>query len=119
MSKSRAKGTRYENDLVAYFRANGFPDAHRLEFSSPFGDIVGLPIVVEAKDQKAMTLPVWLAQAEKSGFKVGRPFAVFHKRARKNISKHYVTAELDQFLIFMRSYQYCLDNHVDLTIPNP
>ena len=98
MSKQRAKGTRYENDLVAYFRENGFPEAHRLEFSSPFGDIGGLPIVVEAKDQKAMTLPAWLLQGEKSGIKVGKPFAIFHKRARKPVAKHYVTWELDQIV---------------------
>lgn len=98
MSKSRAAGTYFENRVVAFLNENGFPEAKRTEFSSPLGDITGLPIVLECKNQKAMTLPTWLDQARKSGGKVGKLFAVCHNRARKPISKTYVTFELDQIV---------------------
>jgi hypothetical protein len=97
MSKTRAKGTKFENDVVGFLKENGFPKAKRMPFSSPLGDIQGLPIVLEAKDQREMKLPEWLAQAEKSGGKAGFISAVVHKRARKGTSKAYVTMELDQF----------------------
>jgi Holliday junction resolvase len=97
MSKSRAKGTDFENDVVEYLRGNGFPKAKRLPFASPLGDIKGTPIVLEAKNQKTMKLPEWLTQAAKSGAKAGFIPAVVHKRARKNVSKSYVTMELDEF----------------------
>jgi Holliday junction resolvase len=83
MSKSRAKGTGFENDVVEFLRENGFVKAKRLPFSSPLGDIQGTPIVLEAKNQKTMKLPEWLEQAAKSGAKAGLLCAVVHKRARK------------------------------------
>ena len=98
MSKSRAKGTKFENDVVAFLKDHGFPKAKRLPFSSPLGDIQGTPIVLEAKDQKTMKLPEWLEQAAKSGLKAGLLNAVVHKRARKGTSKAYVTMELEQFV---------------------
>jgi hypothetical protein len=113
MSKSRAKGTAFETDLVKWFRENGWPDVERLPFSSPLGDLDGLPITAEAKNQAAMKLPEWLAQAEKSAAKRGLPFFVFHKRVRKPIGKTYVTTELEQLapllleLVTLRSASSC------------
>jgi hypothetical protein len=97
VSRSRAKGTSFENDVVEFLQENGFPKAKRLPFASPLGDIKGTPIVLEAKNQKTMKLPEWLEQATKSGSRAGFIAAVVHKRARKNVSKAYVTMELDQF----------------------
>ena len=97
MSRARQKGTAFETALVKWFHENGFPDVKRMPFSSPLGDLYGLPVCAEAKNQVAMKLPEWLIQAEKSGQKLGLPFVVFHKRARKPIGKTYVTTELEQF----------------------
>jgi len=101
MSKARQKGTAFENDVLAFLQT-WFPDAKRTEFSSPLGDLAGMPIVLECKNQKTMTLPAWLDQARKSGEKTGLPFAIVHKRARANVSKTYVTFELDQLAPLLR-----------------
>lgn len=104
MSKTRAKGTRFENQVVEFLRANGFIKAKRLPFSSPLGDIHGTPMVIEAKDQKTMKLPEWLEQANKSGAKAGFLAAVIHKRVRKSIEKAYVTMELETFVKILKVY---------------
>jgi len=96
VSRARQKGTVFETALVGWFHENGFPGVERMPFSSPLGDLAGLPVCAEAKNQVAMKLPEWLAQAEKSGQKCGLPFMIFHKRARKPIGKTYVTTELEQ-----------------------
>jgi len=104
MSKARAKGTSYESEIVAYLRENGFPDAKRNELNSPLGDIGNVPIVVECKNHKEMTLSTWMNQAEVSGGKANKFFAVFHKRRGKNASKSYVTMSLDQFIELLWAY---------------
>ena len=112
MSKTRAKGTAFEVDVVSFI-LKWFPDAKRTEFSSPLGDITGTPIVLECKNQKAMTLPAWLDQARKSGEKLGIPFAIVHKRARANVSKTYVTMELDKFAPILFGYGKYMEQKPD------
>jgi hypothetical protein len=106
MSKSRQKGTKWENDVLHFLQESGFPNTKRADFSSPLGDLSGLQIVAECKDQRTMALPEWLAQAERASEKVGgRPFAIFHKRLRKNVAKSYVTMELEQFIHLLKAYE--------------
>jgi hypothetical protein len=106
MSKARAKGTSYETEVVNYLKENGFAEAKRNELNSPLGDLGNLPIVVECKNHKEMTLSAWMNQAEISGSKANKFFAVFHKRRGKNVSKSYVTMSLDQFVVLLNAFDY-------------
>ena len=47
MSKTRAKGTAFETEVVNYLKANGFDEAERNPLNSPLGDIGKIPIVAE------------------------------------------------------------------------
>ena len=116
MSKQRAKGTEFENRVVEVLLPF-FDEAQRLEFSSPLGDIGGLPIVIECKNHQSMALADWMNQAERSGERVGKMHAVVHKRRGKNARKAYVTQDLEQYAQILYGYQRYLqiiDNHPGL-----
>jgi hypothetical protein len=99
VSKARQKGTSFETAIVNFLKENGFPDAERWGSSEMgLGDVRNLPIVLEAKNHKAMALSEWCDQAERSGKKAGTLWAVVHKRIRKNTSKAYVTMSLENFV---------------------
>lgn len=61
MSKSRAKGTRWEVELLARLRDVFGPDVHRapLRGIHDAGDFVGTPMVVEAKSTASPRLTAW------------------------------------------------------------
>lgn len=61
MSKSRAKGTRWESELLVRLRDVFGPDVHRapLRGTHDAGDYVGLPMVVEAKSTASPRLTAW------------------------------------------------------------
>jgi len=104
MSKSRAKGTKFESEVVAYLRENGFPDAERTG-SADFGggDIKGTPFAIECKNQQAMALASWVDQSRETGRRIAKfPFLV-HKRVRKPIKNAYVTLELQDLVWFARN----------------
>lgn len=105
MSKTRAKGTAFETEVVNYLKANGFDEAERNPLNSPLGDIGKIPIVAECKNHKTMTLSEWMKQAEVSGTKAGKMWAVVHKRRGKNVSKTWVTMELDQFVEMLKAFE--------------
>ncbi len=84
--------------MVGFLKENGFPDAHRNVLNSPLGDIGGVPLVLECKDHKSMTLAAWVEQAKVSGAKAGTLCAVVHKRAQKNVSESYVTMPLYEYV---------------------
>jgi hypothetical protein len=104
MSKTRAKGTAFESEVVGYLKENGFEQAERNVLNSPLGDIKNIPIVAECKNHKTMTLSEWMKQAEVSGTKAGKLWAVVHKRRGKGVSKTWVTMELDQFTELLKAY---------------
>ena len=115
MSKARAKGTSFETAVVEILNEEGFPDAKRPGPTNwEFGDIDGIPIVLEAKNQQTMALATWMKQAEIASQKAGMPFVVVHKRKGKNARKAYATQDFDMWLILFRAYNYCLENNIDL-----
>jgi len=104
VSKARQKGTSFETEVVRYLNDNGFPDAERYGSAQmDLGDIKNLPIVLEAKNHNAMALSEWCDQAEVAGSKAKKLWAVVHKRARKNVSKAYVTMSLESFVELLKS----------------
>ena len=64
---SRNRGARAERAVVAYLRANGWPDARRYlagDGRQP-GDIDAIPgVVIEVKDQARACWPLWIRQAK-------------------------------------------------------
>ena len=117
MSKARAKGTAFESAIVGYLNDHGFPNAVRTGSADyAAGDIAGTPLVLEAKNQKTMTLAAWVDQAATSGERLRRPSAVIHKRIRKNIEEAYVTMSLKEFTGILKNYEDFLNlsNKVNL-----
>ena len=115
MSKARAKGTSFESAVVAVLNEEGFTEAERWgSVDMGLGDIRNLPVVLEAKNHKAMALSEWCTQAEKSGKKADKLWAVVHKRIRKGTRQAYVTMELEQWTTLLRAYQYCQENNITL-----
>lgn len=112
MSKARQKGTSFETAIVNYLKENGFKDAERWgSLDMALGDIRNVPMVLEAKNHKAMALADWCTQAETSGKKANKLWAVIHKRARKGTSQSYVTLSLENFVALLKAYE--------ATNPNP
>lgn len=117
MSKARAKGTSFETAVVNYLKGNGFEDAERWgTTNNALGDLRNVPLVLECKNHKKMTLSEWCKQAEAASEKTGQLWAVVHHRPRKNVSQAYVTQSLEQWAVLMKAYRYCLENGIDLNI---
>ena len=113
MSKARAKGTSFETAVVSVLNEEGFTEAERWgSVDMGLGDIRHLPVVLEAKNHKAMALSEWCTQAEKSGKKADKLWAVVHKRIRKGTRQAYVTMELEQWIVMLRAYEHCKDKGV-------
>jgi len=103
MSKARQKGTAFETAIVNYLRENGFPEAERWgSVDMGQGDIRNVPMVLEAKNHKTMSLSEWCDQAEASGTKAGKLWAVIHKRTRRGTPKAYVTMSLENFVELLK-----------------
>jgi Holliday junction resolvase len=109
MSKTRDKGRRFENEVVDYLVENGFEYAVRNELNSPVGDIGNVPVVLECKNHKTMTLAEWCDQAQRSSEKANKPWFVVHKRIRKNIKQAYVTTDLEQFAKMLAIYEWFIN----------
>ena len=77
---SGRKGTYWETRLVAWLRVNGWPYVERRarHGSRDRGDIAGLGLscIVEAKNEKRIDLPRYLAEAEVERFNDGAEFGV-------------------------------------------
>ena len=80
---SRRKGRRWENDIVAWLRDNGFPNAERNEYlNAQAGDILGFPSwSLEAKNGQRLELAAWVDQAALQAVQADVPhYAVIVKR---------------------------------------
>jgi Holliday junction resolvase len=113
VSVQRAKGTRFEVEVVEYLRANGFPHVERRAMAGTrdTGDIAGLPgWVIEVKNTKTLKLGEFVAEAEKEAKNAALQakilhnmntepanWAVVHKRRQHGAAGAYVTLSLAQF----------------------
>lgn len=99
MSKARQKGTSFESAIVAYLKENGFPGCERWGSAEmALGDIRDVPMVLEAKNHKAMALSEWCEQASVAGKKSGKLWAVVHKGFAKVLLKHTLQLHLNNLL---------------------
>lgn len=98
---SKAKGSKFEREVVEYLRQAGFPYAERraLRGTLDAGDIAGVVgWTLEAKNQKAMNLGEWCKEAAQEAVNAGgRRWAVIHKRRQHNASEAFVTLPLRLF----------------------
>lgn len=105
----KAKGTRWESDIVKYLRANGFPEARRVVQAgfADDGDIHVLDFVIQAKAYRNITEAF---NEGVKGYKVqrvnaGLPFGVaIVKRPNKNVREGYAVMDLEDFTAFLRDY---------------
>jgi voltage-gated potassium channel Kch len=107
VSRAKAKGTRFETQVVEYLRTHGFSTVERrsLAGANDKGDITGLPgVVIEVKNHKAMTLAGWVDEAEAEGGNAGADLAVvWHKRRGKGSPGDcFVTMSGDYFVALLR-----------------
>lgn len=103
---SKARGTRFETQVVDYLRAHGFPYAERraLRGTKDCGDITGLiGWVLELKNHRQLDLGGWATEATKEAVNDGGSrWAVIHKRRMKPVSEAYVTLPLRTFVELVR-----------------
>lgn len=102
----KAKGRKWENDVVDLFRAHGFnAERRRQRGSADAGDIAvhGLPLVVEAKCEKRISLSCYLDElkAECGCTDVG---AVFAKRRGKGSHDAYVLTSVETFMELLKAW---------------
>jgi len=103
---SREKGKRFERELAAVLRAEGYPDARRTaQYCGNSGkayDIEGVPgLAIEAKHRERMELYEWMAQAVRDSEGSGLLPVVMH---RKNNAETLVTMRFSDFLEIFREY---------------
>lgn len=111
---SRQKGARYERELAADFRAEGYDARRGQQFSGANGDadVIGLPgIHVEAKRVEHLNIHNAMDQAVRDA-RAGELPAVFH---RKNNCETLVTMRLADWFQVYREWEAgkALSNLVD------
>lgn len=111
MSRSRAKGTAWESQIVRYLQDRGWPYVERraLNGSVDRGDITGIPLVmIEAKAAKAITLAAWAdettAEKANAGAHIGALWV--KRRGRSSPADAYVVLTGDDFTALLKSAGY-------------
>lgn len=107
MSKSKARGTRFESDVVGYLREHGFPYAERRAQSGnrDRGDITGIPgWCMELKATNRIDLGEFMAEAEIEARNANcEDFALIVKRRMKSVGESYAVVPL-RLLVELMAY---------------
>jgi hypothetical protein len=104
---SKKKGTKEETDIVNWLNDIGIR-ARRVTLSGAKdrGDIelLDFPIIIEAKNEKRMTLSEYVDEANREGDNAGNKIGiVWHKRrGRASPGQHYVTLDGNQFVNLLK-----------------
>jgi hypothetical protein len=111
MNKSKAKGTSWESAIVELLTRLGF-DARRvvLHGNEDQGDIhiEGLPIVIEAKNEKTYKIPEWIAEANAEALNAEERFGVVwaHRKGKASPEDGFVLMDgvtFTDFLLYLKS----------------
>lgn len=107
---SKAKGRSFENDVVDYLIANGYPDAERRRLcgAQDKGDIAGVPLAcIEAKHEKSYKLPEWLREANAEAINANAPIGVVWARqnGKPGAENGFVIMSPNTFLLLLKAYQ--------------
>lgn len=99
MSRSRAKGTRWESECVTYLREHGHPYVERraMRGRADCGDIAMPGVVLECKAERQITLAAYMDEVEVEKRNAGVPlgFAIV-KRRNHGVARAYFVCELAQ-----------------------
>lgn len=111
MTTSRRRGTRWETAIVDHLRTRGAPHAERRARNGARdrGDIAGIPgVVIEAKNEKAITLASYLDEANleatNDGARIGA--AWIKRRGRTCPGSGYVLMDGATFLKLLADAGY-------------
>lgn len=103
---SKQKGARYEREIAAYFKSQGYDARRTAQYCGNTGDaadVQGLPYShIECKHQETLRLRDWVEQAVRDSKDTGKLPAVFH---RKNGEKTLVTMRLDDWMELYKGYE--------------
>lgn len=95
---SKQKGTAWESAIVGYLREHHNPGVHRnVQMGArDIGDIAGYYLhALEAKAEKTITLPEYIAQANRERIHAGEPFGcAVVKRRMKGVADGYVVRDV-------------------------
>lgn len=111
VSRSKAKGSAYERDVVSYLREQGWDGAERTRagWQDDRGDIDGVVgVTFECKNQRSMTLAEWLdelvVEMQHGNNHIG---AVIHKRRGvTNVADHYATMPVSVLVALLKEAGY-------------
>lgn len=107
MSKSKAKGTSWETEIVNYLNNTYWPHAERRTLSGIHdkGDINMHPdVVVEAKNHGTLKFSQWISEAEKERLNAGASIGVVwaKRRGKASASDAYVVMTGEQFIELLK-----------------
>jgi len=112
MSAAKAKGTRWESEIVDFLRSCGFRYADRVPLSGAKdrGDVTvgpGSP-VIEAKNQARHSLAEWLDEATAEATHADAPFGVawFKRRGKASAGRGFVLMDGITFSVLLREAGY-------------
>ncbi len=111
MSKSKAKGTAFETEIVRTLQSKWWPHASRRALTGALdtGDINVHPeVVIEAKDHGTLKFSQWLAEAEKERVNAGASIGVVwaKRRGKASASDAYVVMDGDTFMSLLNAAGY-------------
>ena len=109
MSKSKAKGTRFESALVAHMVDRGFAVERRaLTGTADRGDITGMKnVIIEAKNHTALSFGPWLDEAARERANANAEIGVVvASRRMRPIGASFAVMDLDTLLILLDKAGY-------------
>lgn len=111
MNASKAKGTKWESEIVRCLVAAGWPHAERRALNGAVdkGDISGIPgVVIEAKNENRVSLASWVDEAEAEGANAAAYVSVVwaHRKGKALAGDGYVIMTGHQFTELLRMARF-------------
>ena len=113
---NKAKGSKWERDIVNYLRERGYVQAERRHGAGAKldkGDVVGIPnVTIEAKDHARFAISDWLLQAEEERKNAGNKYGiVIAKRRGKGAPAGYVIMTQKTFKEMLKEISHKIHHH--------
>jgi hypothetical protein len=106
---ARIKGTSWENTCKDYLISQGLW-VEREDFSSPLGDLRGLPVTIECKARKSMDPAEFLTQVKKSDAKTKHGmYVVLSKKRMANVKDGYFLTDIEKGTLLLKAYCWAIE----------
>jgi hypothetical protein len=110
-ASAKKAGTSWESEIVTVLVANGWPHAERRRLSgvNDKGDIAGIAgVVIEAKNEKTITLASYVDEANREGLNASAPIAAawVKRRGKPSALDGYVVMDGATFLRLLNEAGY-------------